>query len=119
MNLNQALKIFQLSKSASQESIKEKYRTLVLYYHPDRNKSKDANKIMAEIIEAYKFLRRTPIEQAKIKINSDRNYNPYSDPDLQEWFKRHKQDIFDFNSKTTFTRGKESSRSNSWNFTFD
>src|SRR3989337_2834439 len=43
-------------KSASKEEIKDSYRKLALQYHPDRNKSPDAEEKFKEISEAYAVL---------------------------------------------------------------
>lgn len=45
-----------ISKDASEADIKKAYRTLAKKYHPDRNKSKDAEEKMKEINEAYSIL---------------------------------------------------------------
>lgn len=45
-----------LKKSASLEEIKKAYRKLALEWHPDRNKSSDANTRFKEINEAYSIL---------------------------------------------------------------
>ncbi len=43
-------------KNATKEDIKNAYRRLALQYHPDRNKSKDADEKFKEINEAYAVL---------------------------------------------------------------
>lgn len=45
-----------LSKTASAEEIKKAYRKLALEFHPDRNKSKDAESKFKEVTKAYEVL---------------------------------------------------------------
>ena len=45
-----------VSKSTSEDSIKDAYRKLAMQYHPDRNKSPDAEERFKEISEAYAVL---------------------------------------------------------------
>lgn len=49
-------KILGVSRDASKEEIKRAYRRLALKYHPDRNKSPDAEERFKEISEAYAVL---------------------------------------------------------------
>lgn len=49
-------KILGLTKSASLDEIKKSYRKLALEYHPDHNKSKEAEEKFKEISEAYEVL---------------------------------------------------------------
>jgi len=48
--------ILGVSKNASKEEIKKAYRKLALEWHPDRNKSRDANEKFKEINKAYEVL---------------------------------------------------------------
>jgi molecular chaperone DnaJ len=45
-----------VSKNASKDEIKDSYRKLAMQYHPDRNKSPDAEEKFKEISEAYAVL---------------------------------------------------------------
>lgn len=45
-----------VSRNATDEEIRKKYRELVLKWHPDRNKAPEAGEKFAEINEAYKVL---------------------------------------------------------------
>lgn len=48
--------ILGISKSASADEIKKAYRKLALEFHPDRNKSKDADAKFKEVTKAYEVL---------------------------------------------------------------
>jgi DnaJ family protein B protein 4 len=48
--------ILEVPKTASETEIKKAYRTLSLKYHPDRNKTPEANAISSKINEAYETL---------------------------------------------------------------
>lgn len=115
-------KIFGLSKSATKEEIKKRYRELAKKYHPDVNKSPDATAKMQEIQEAYYILSD---EEAKIRydIQYDRIYgsqkqefkseeqhrtyqtenentkqkdNQFDDPILEKWILNAKRQAVDF-----------------------
>src|SRR3989338_3667205 len=49
-------KVLGVSKSASDTEIKKAYRKLALEYHPDRNKSREAEAKFKEINKAYEVL---------------------------------------------------------------
>ena len=48
--------ILGISKNTDEKEIKKAYRKLALKYHPDRNKSKDAEEKFKEISTAYAVL---------------------------------------------------------------
>ena len=48
--------ILGVGKSASQQEIKSAYRKLALQYHPDRNKTKEAEEKFKEVTKAYEVL---------------------------------------------------------------
>lgn len=53
---NDYYKILGVSKGATQQEIKSAYRKLALQYHPDRNKTKEAEKKFKEVTKAYEVL---------------------------------------------------------------
>ncbi|HKY74478.1 MAG TPA: DnaJ C-terminal domain-containing protein [Patescibacteria group bacterium] len=56
MNKRDYYEVLGVSKSASQEEVKAAYRKLALQYHPDRNKSADAETKFKEVNEAYQVV---------------------------------------------------------------
>ncbi len=59
MNSSNYYDILGVSKNSSSEEIKKSYRKLSFQYHPDRNKSPDANQKMTDINNAYQILSDT------------------------------------------------------------
>jgi len=53
---NKYYKILGLNPGASEKEIRKKYRKMVMIYHPDKNKSSDAEDRFIEITEAYEIL---------------------------------------------------------------
>jgi len=56
MNIKQAYQILEVSENISDEELKKKFKSLVLKYHPDRNKEQDTTKKFIEITDAYKVI---------------------------------------------------------------
>ena len=57
MNYDNAVSLLELEKDIiNEENIKKKYKFMALKYHPDKNKSEDANIKFNEIKEAYDYL---------------------------------------------------------------
>jgi DnaJ-class molecular chaperone len=48
--------ILRVSKTATQDEIKKSYRKLALEYHPDRNKTKEAEEKFKEVTKAYEVI---------------------------------------------------------------
>ena len=52
----EAFAVFQLSHNSTIDQIKSKHREFVLKYHPDKNKSANANAMMIKINYAYEVI---------------------------------------------------------------
>jgi curved DNA-binding protein CbpA len=115
-------KIFGLSKTATKEEIKKRYRELAKKYHPDVNKSPDATAKMQEIQEAYYILYddeargRYDIQYDRIygskkqefkedthsnarqtqNDNSQQKSYQFDDPILEKWILNAKKQAIDF-----------------------
>ena len=72
-------KILGLNKNCSSDDIKKAYRSLAIKYHPDKNKSNDAEDKFKNISEAYQILsdpsKRKQYDMGN-NININLNYNP-------------------------------------------
>lgn len=71
MNPTEAIQLmeFDLSKQASLESLKIQFKKMCLKWHPDRNKSPNANEMFIKIKEAYEVLQeylKTRVEQKRV-----------------------------------------------------
>src|SRR5450432_3488668 len=79
--------ILGIGKKASADEIKRAFRKLAIVYHPDRNKSKEAESFIKEVIEAYEIL-EDPEQRAlydnlltgNIQIDTSRPTRPHRDP---------------------------------------
>ena len=69
MNREEAFKILELSPSSSEDEIKKKFKKLAAKYHPDVNKSDDADDKFKQINEAYSVLQnKVNIPKPKLKF---------------------------------------------------
>lgn len=57
-----------ITRDATQEQIKQVYRQLALQYHPDRNKTSDAEERFKEISIAYSVL-SDPVSRMEYNVN--------------------------------------------------
>ena len=76
-------KILGVSKNATPEEIKKSYRKLALQFHPDKNKSKEAEDKFKEINHAYEVLSDPQKKQQYDQFGAagfDFNFGGFSDP---------------------------------------
>ena len=81
--------ILNIEASASEEDIKKAYRLLAKQYHPDKNKSPDAEEKFKEINEAYEVLKDEQLRQ---------KYDSYFHASQNV----HNEDLKDFSFETQF-----------------
>lgn len=72
---NEYLEVLGLVPGATEDEVKTAYRKLSKRYHPDINKSPDAQDKFIKITEAYNFLRKVGPRPHQEKVSYD--YNPY------------------------------------------
>ena len=71
MNLLKARSILELPDNYTDEILKKNYRALAMKFHPDKNKSADANEKFSEINQAYEFISKgVPQEQNYQKVDN-------------------------------------------------
>ena len=80
MNLKHALNILGLREDADEDEIKKAYRSKILQFHPDKNKSPDAADKFLEIQEAYNYLKLND------SVSEDGEVNDESYPDILKTF---------------------------------
>lgn len=74
MNFDQACKILELQPPIDEDSLKKRFKKLAAEYHPDRNKSPEAETKFKEISEAFEFLKENPVPiQSNVDINMNRD----------------------------------------------
>lgn len=109
-------KILELNKTATYDDIKKSYKKLSFKYHPDKNKSKDANDKYIKILKAYEVLSNS--EKKKEYDNSLNFKNNYKEKfskndfeDLFSSFSSFSQNI-QTNQKSYNYQTKSSSKTN-------
>jgi len=94
-----------ISRDASQEEIKNAYRKLALQYHPDRNRSPDAEEKFKEVSEAYAILSDSEKRQQYDALGSEGIKKQYKQEDIYN--RQNFQDIFSefgFDDNNLFNR---------------
>ncbi len=94
-----------ISRDASQEEIKNAYRRLALQYHPDRNKSPDAEEKFKEASEAYGILSDPVKRQQYDALGSEGIKKQYRQEDIYD--RQNFQDTFSefgFDANDLFNR---------------
>lgn len=82
---NHYLDVLELHEGASKAEIKSAYRRLSKRYHPDLNKSEDAQEKFVELNEAYKFLMDVgPRPQTIQQSEPDYGYDPEAEA-YRQW----------------------------------
>lgn len=109
-------KILGVSRNATKEEIKKAFRELALKYHPDRNKSKEAEEKFKEISEAYAVLSDDKKREMYDKYGSVEFGQQFSEEDIfrnvdfsdfKDIFKNFEDEIF----SSFFDFGKQKKRS--------
>lgn len=77
MNLKQAFNILGIREEDAPEDVKKAYRSKILQFHPDKNKSPDAAERFREIQAAYKYLQSS--EDISDNGEVDDEYESYND----------------------------------------
>ena len=74
MNLLKACQILELPENYTDSLLKKNYRSLVMKYHPDKNKEIDANEKFSEINTAHEFLSKK-VNNVNNNVNVDNIFN--------------------------------------------
>lgn len=74
MNLSEAYKVLNVSEDVPPEQLKKKYKELTLKYHPDVNKSPDAESEFKKINEAYSLIQ--DYRENPNKYSQPNDFNP-------------------------------------------
>jgi curved DNA-binding protein CbpA len=67
--------ILEISENASEYEIKKAYHRLILKYHPDKNKSENANEKFIQIKYAYDILSNNELRENYLKMNNKQKTN--------------------------------------------
>ncbi len=59
-----------IKPGSSHDQIRQRYKALVLEYHPDRNDAPDAGRMLQNILDAYQQILDDPTQGGTIKVQS-------------------------------------------------
>lgn len=97
MNFEKALRILGLNSNFTEEEMKKAHRALVNKYHPDRNKSPEAESKMKDINEARDYLEKY-LKDVNPRYNSNRSSNDSNnnqkDFDIERYKTEKKTELF-------------------------
>ena len=97
MNFEKALRILGLNSNFTEEELKKAHRVLVNKYHPDRNKSPEAESKMKDINEARDYLEKY-LKDVNPRYNSNRSSNDSNnnqkDFDIERYKTEKKTELF-------------------------
>ncbi len=103
-------KVLGISENAILEEIKKAFRELAKEYHPDKNKSRDANEKFREVFEAYEILKdkitKDIFDERRRKFynhqNSEFSNEKYSKSETYETVKKQANKRAEYFSRMTF-----------------
>ena len=75
MNYNIACNILNLKPQFTYSELRKNYHLLALQYHPDKNKSKNAEEVFKNVVDAYNYLKDFSNRKSYYNNNNQRNEN--------------------------------------------
>jgi len=110
-------KVLNVSENATLEEIKKAFRELAKKYHPDKNKSNNANTKFREVFEAYEILKnkitKDIFDKSRRKFysntNTEFNNENYTKSETYDYVKKEANKRAEYFSRMTFDDFLESS----------
>jgi DnaJ-class molecular chaperone len=104
--------ILGIDKNASEDEIKKAYKKMILQYHPDKNKDKNAHEQFIKIQSAYEILINNKLRDDYDKLNKEK----YNFSETIEYFcKKYKKNIYQ-NIYNIFSFIYDNDKNNNFNF---